>query len=160
MANLQHALDLATTLLKEKGLYEKGWRTTTTRQRRGFGICKYRTKEIGLSAINAPHCTDDAVWNTITHEVAHALAGHEAGHGWLWQKIHKELGGNGQRLATNDYYYEGKKPEALIQAKVATFTGLCPQGHVHHRYKKPTREVSCGICSRHFDNRYIIKWER
>jgi SprT protein len=161
MANLQNALSLATELLKEKGLYQQGWRATTTRQRRGMGVCRYRQKEIGLSAINTPHGTDDAVWNTITHEVAHALAGHEAGHGWKWQQIHRELGGNGQRLATNDYYIGGEKPKALIESKhKPAYIGLCPNGHTHYRYKYPTRTTTCGQCSRRYDERYKITWER
>lgn len=41
------------------------------------------------------------VLNSILHEIAHGLTpGH--GHGRIWAEVFKKIGGNGQRLASNE----------------------------------------------------------
>ena len=46
-------------------------------------------------------CGPDAVHNTFTHELAHAVAGHDAGHGPVWRTAHRQLGGTAAR--THNY---------------------------------------------------------
>jgi hypothetical protein len=36
--------------------------------------------------------------------------------------------------------------------------GTCPGGHIHYRYKRPTRTTACGKCSRRFDPQFAIEW--
>ena len=159
MANLNDAIALAQSLLKEKGLAQQGWRVTLTRAKRGAGVCKYRTKQIGLSAYVIPAMTEDSAFNTITHEVSHAIAGHKAGHGYEWQRIHNELGGNAKRTYNDDSFIEGVKPDHLQRdrSKDATYKGVCPHGHISYRYKlKRGALYSCSVCSPRFDKRFLI----
>lgn len=155
MADIQKSVELATKLLKDKGLYQIGWRVILTRSKRGSGICKYYSKQIGLSALVFPQLKEESAFNTVTHEIAHAIAGNKAGHGLEWQRIHRELGGNGQRLYTEKSFIDEKRPDKLIP-----WIGTCPNGHQHHKYRRPTKPVSCGECSRQFDKRYLISWKQ
>lgn len=162
MANVQHLVELTTALLKEqkaleshRTLYDEGWRVELTHARRQAGVCRHRNKRIGLSALLMPAFTDDSAWNTATHEVAHAIAGHGYGHDAVWKMIHRKLGGTAERLYRNDAFIDGTHPKE----HTAPIVGTCPNGHTHHRYKMPRSKKSCGLCSRRFDERYLITWE-
>jgi hypothetical protein len=158
MANLQNAVDLTKALLNETGLTAQGWKVILTRAKYRAGVCKHRNKEIGISAVVTPTHTEDAVWNTITHEVAHALVGTGHGHDHVWKNKHRELGGNAKRCYDNNSYIGGAPPEHLTRnrSEDAKYKGTCPSGHVHYRYKMPIRKTSCGQCSRRYDERYLI----
>ena len=164
MANLQNALELTTLLLKEKGLYEQGWRVTTTRGKQTAGWCNYRKKQIGLSAYVIPAHTEDATFDTITHEVAHAIAGKRAGHGWEWKRIHQELGGNAKRTYGKESFIDGREPDHLKRAprSEAPYVGTCPNGHEYNRFRIPRREreQSCSKCCPRFNRDYLITWKR
>jgi hypothetical protein len=56
-------------------------------------------KEIVLSL---PFFADEAndLHATTTHEAAHIVAGHAAGHGPTWRAIHRSMGGKGKRCHT------------------------------------------------------------
>lgn len=111
------------------------------------GLCDYRAKRISVSRHLAARYDDDEIHQVLLHEVAHALAGPAAGHGPGWKKIGVELG------------YEGKRLHGgAIADDLATWIGTCPNGHVHYRYRKPTRVQSCAKCSRTFDTRFQIAW--
>lgn len=155
MADLIKCIKLATELLKSEGLYQNGWRVTLTRAKRGAGNCNYRYKLIGLSKYVIPSMTDESADDTVTHEIAHAIAGHSAGHGWEWQKVHRRLGGNGQRTYNDSSFIDGKKPEVLKPK----YVGTCPGGHRHERHKRPTRETSCSQCCSYFNRDYLIRWK-
>ena len=45
-----------------------------------------------------------------------------------------------------------------IAREVAPWRGQCPVGHEHYRYRKPTRPLSCGVCSRSFTAANLITW--
>lgn len=157
MANLQDSIKLTEILLKDYNL--KDWTVTTNNRKRAFGVCNYSKKTIELSKLLVPICSTSAIWNTITHEVAHALAGHMAGHGPKWQHIHKSLGGNGERLSSLENAVGGKEAKENFISTNYKYVGTCPNGHVSHRNRKPTRKCSCGVCSNRFDNRYIITYK-
>lgn len=57
-----------------------------------LGVCRYREKRIQLSYSHAINGTPDQVTDTILHEIAHALAGQDAGHGPVWKAIARRLG--------------------------------------------------------------------
>ena len=113
------------------------------------GLCNYDAKRISVSRLLAARYEDDEIHQVLLHEVAHALAGARAGHGPRWRQIARDLG------------YEGKRLHGgAIADELAPWVGHCPQGHVHYRYKRPTRVVSCAKCSRRFDPRYEISWRK
>jgi predicted SprT family Zn-dependent metalloprotease len=111
------------------------------------GLCDYQAKRITVSRHLASRYEDDEIHQVLLHEVAHALAGPRAGHGPRWKKVATELG------------YEGKRLHGgAIADDLATWIGTCPNGHVHYRYRKPTRALSCAKCSRRFDPKFQIAW--
>jgi predicted SprT family Zn-dependent metalloprotease len=65
-----------------------------------LGHCNYRKKEIGLSVAHAEHGSIEQVTDTILHEIAHALAGSGAGHGWKWQQQCRIVGANPTRTSS------------------------------------------------------------
>lgn len=96
-------------LLKAHGL--KGWKVLFERSLHRAGSCRYERKEIVFSVHFMETSSPEERRNTITHEVAHALAGSHAGHGERWAAIHRELGGTAnvkglmpQALATHEYF--------------------------------------------------------
>ena len=92
---------------------------------------------------------DDENHQTLLHEVAHALAGPEAGHGARWKKIARGIG-----------YTGGATHNGETATELAPWIGVCPSGHVAHRHRRPTRATSCAKCSPRFDERFLIRWTR
>lgn len=73
----------------------------SARMTRAAGKAKFkglerRPVEIVLSL---PFFADEAndLRSTTTHEAAHVVAGHAAGHGPAWKMVHRSMGGNAQR---------------------------------------------------------------
>jgi len=113
------------------------------------GLCDYDRRRITVSRLLAARYEDDEIHQVLLHEVAHAIAGPGAGHGPRWKAIARELG------------YEGKRLHGgAIADELAPWVGRCPGGHVHYRYRRPTRVVSCARCSRRFDPRFRIEWSK
>lgn len=113
------------------------------------GLCSYDRKRITVSRLLAARYDDDEIHQVLLHEVAHAIAGPRAGHGPRWKAVAAELG------------YEGKRLHGgAIADELAPWIGQCPAGHVHYRYKRPTRVVSCAICSKRFDPAFEISWRK
>lgn len=112
------------------------------------GLCNFSARRITLSRYLASRWDDDDVHQTLLHEVAHALAGPRAGHGPRWRMIARDLGYEGSRLH-----------HGAIADELAPWVGSCPGGHPHFRYRRPTRPMSCGSCSRRFSSAYLIVWE-
>jgi len=166
MANLQHAFELTKSLLDEQGLTAKGWKVTINKRTSSLGLCRHKTKEIQLSAFHFPHCTEDSAWDTITHEVAHAIVGFKRNpysrkreiHGEEWKRVHMSLGGSGRVRATKDDYIDGKAPARAPRSERATYKGTCPNGHVHYRFRLPKGQSSCAISCEHFDKRFLITY--
>jgi predicted SprT family Zn-dependent metalloprotease len=117
--------------------------------KRRAGLCNYTDKRISVSRYLAVRYDDDEIHQVLLHEVAHAIAGPNAGHGAEWKRVAKELGYVGGRLL------DGGAAEEL-----APWRGVCPSGHVHHRYRTPTRIQSCGKCAKGFSKQHTITWER
>lgn len=113
------------------------------------GLCNYTTKRISVSRYLAARYEDDEIHQVLLHEVAHAMAGNRAGHGPKWKAIARSIGYEGKRL------HDGAVAEDL-----APWVGTCPAGHVVHRYRKPTRPLSCAKCSRRYDPTNAITWVR
>ncbi len=120
-----------------------GFDTAKTRA----GLCNYTKKRITVSRYLASRYEDDEIHQVLLHEVAHAIAGTRAGHGPRWKKVAQELGYEGKRLH-----------DGAIANELAPWVGTCPAGHLHYRYRRPTRALSCGRCSARFDPANAIRW--
>jgi predicted SprT family Zn-dependent metalloprotease len=113
------------------------------------GLCNYTNKHISVSRYLAGRYEDDEIHQVLLHEVAHAIAGSRAGHGPKWKAVAAELGYEGKRLH-----------DGAIANELAPWVGTCPAGHLHYRYRKPTRALTCGKCSKRFNPAYVITWQQ
>lgn len=132
MATLAFAQTEARNLLREHGLDVAGWTFKFDNAVRRGGACHYKTKHISVSRKLVPMWSEEEVRDTILHEVAHAMAGHAAGHGPQWRRIATSIGCTGDRTHSN---VTVTKPYAQV----------CPNhgiiGTAHRR-----RDLACGRC--------------
>lgn len=96
---LSDATEYARMALDEHDLTD--WSVTYDRAVRRFGQCRYNEQQISLSAPLVECNGEDAVLDVILHEVAHAIAGHEAGHGPRWKAVARRIGANPTRCYDN-----------------------------------------------------------
>lgn len=152
---INQAITLAKKLLS-KHIELKGWTVTINYRKRAFGVCNYRKNQIELSSHLIPVMTNEAIEDTIIHEIAHALTkGH--GHDRVWKAKCIELGGNGQRLGGVDKYQGGAEGRDLALQKLAKYTLTCPEcGAKYHLNRKPNSARSCGKHGRKFNPLYKL----
>ena len=128
---------------------DPSWTFAFDNAKKRAGLCNYTVRRITVSRYLAARYDDDDVHQILLHEVAHALAGPRAGHGPKWKLTAQNLG------------YEGKRThDGEIADELAPWVGTCPFGHVHYRYRQPTRAFACGLCGRGFDTAFLIQWTR
>lgn len=146
MAELTEVTALAESILREH--LPGDWRFEFDTAKKRAGACHFKTRRITLSRYLAAKHPLEAMRQTLLHEVAHAIAGHAAGHGPVWRATATRLG------------YTGGTTHALeVATEFARWIGTCPNGHEVVRFRRPTaRARSCGSCSRRFDRRYLITW--
>jgi len=113
------------------------------------GQCDFGRHRITVSRHIALRSTDDEVHQILLHEVAHAMVGARAGHGPRWRSAAAAIGYVGTRL------HDGP-----IASELAPWVGTCPAGHEHFRYRTPNRPMACARCSRRYDPRHAITWQR
>lgn len=133
------ALDLAISLLRQHGLLAKGWKIKFDRARKRFGYCDERKKEISLSKPLVILNDRPQIEDTILHEIAHALAGYEAGHGDKWKAIARSIGCNAER---------GYDDTTVVQP-LPKYQAVCKFCYrVVSRETMPKKPISCGRCYR------------
>ena len=89
-ARLEEVAALARRLLDEHGL--ESWRFELGRAERQLGVCRSHTRTIVIGTSHATRDPMAKVRETILHEIAHAIAGPEAGHGPRWKVVARGLG--------------------------------------------------------------------
>jgi predicted SprT family Zn-dependent metalloprotease len=146
--NLTHAEAIATTLMKEYGIWDKGWRFQWNNNKTRLGLCRYGVKTLEMSRLHVPHNDVEFVNETMLHEIAHAIAGSRAAHGWEWQRVYRSIGGNGQRTGNS---------AAQLQT---AWTGKCSNGHSTSQHRAPLRVHSCGKCYPRFKPEFIYVWAK
>jgi len=147
---LEHAKELALELMKQHGL--KFWYFEFDNSKRRFGICRHYRRTIGLSRNLVLLNTKESVKDTILHEIAHALAGPNNGHNWIWRQIALEIGCNGKRCYS-------KEDTILVEG---TLLAKCPNcGKEYGRFRKPRKKYSCGVCSNGiYNEKFLLVFER
>lgn len=126
---------------------DRAWSFGFDHAKRRAGACNYRDKRITVSRYLAARFEDDEIHQVLLHEVAHALAGHDAAHGSAWKRVARTLG-----------YVGGTTHHGETATELAPWVGVCPAGHVTHRHRRPSRASSCARCSRHYDERFALTW--
>jgi SprT protein len=106
-----------------------------------MGQCSHHQRRILLARKLTPIADDDAVRDTILHEIAHALAGPSHDHDATWRRLARSLGC--PDTAHIDPARVGNPRETL-----APWVGTCPAGHVSEvRYfRKPRARYACSVC--------------
>lgn len=137
---LFHAKILAQELMHLHGL--EGWNFEFDRAKKRFGCCNYTQKKISLSADLVSLNSEENVKNTIVHEIAHAIAGHRAGHGKQWKEIVEKIGGTANRCYGNE-----------ITTPLLCFTAYCPSCKVQTQRQKK-RNLMCAKC------KVILSWKK
>ena len=125
--------------MREHGLISKGWSFGWNKRKRSFGLCNYSTKQITLSRFML-ECGEsmESMKGTIMHEIAHAIAGHKAGHGPQWAKVMIELGQEPRRCR--------EARGAVIKHKWYRKCPSCDYKKGYHRRPKD-KDSSCPYCS-------------
>jgi hypothetical protein len=137
--------DYAKFKLEHHGLAYRGWIFVWSKGKRQFGYCDFSKKTIAVSRIIFNALKEDArEWkaqDTVLHEIAHAIAGRQAGHGIKWQNTAVNIGAEASRCADGTLIDQSK-----INSK---YTGTCPNcGNVKpfYRYSKNLYLKACGLC--------------
>ncbi|AJM77149.1 sprT domain-containing protein [Rathayibacter toxicus] len=128
---------------------DSSWSFAFDHARTRGGACHWARKRITVSQLLAARWSDEEVRQTLLHEVAHALAGPEAGHGPQWRRTALRLGCDGSRTHRN--------PTA---DELARWVGTCPSGHIFYRHRRPRHRLACGRCARHPEAAHAIQWRQ
>lgn len=127
--------EMVNELMQKHGLTAQGWRFKWGRGKRRLGCCWCLKKTISVSHYHASNHSEDAVRDTVLHEIAHAISGHEAGHGFLWASKCREIGGNPSRVNTD-------KSVVMPEGKYKWFCPTCGQkGSFYRRPKRPFNRI-------------------
>ncbi len=124
--DLPTAATLASRLMHDHGLIAAGWAFKWNHGRRTLGLCRYTGQTIELSVYFVLKNDEAQVRDTILHEIAHALAGHRAGHGQAWQMACMRIGAKPERTCS---------VADMPKGKWKALCGGC--NTLHHRHKKP-----------------------
>lgn len=126
----------------------QGWRFAYDNAVRRFGCCHYTTRTISLSRKMVELNNEDSVRDTILHEIAHAIAGGNAGHGPKWIYTAKSIGCTGERCYSR----------AVTQTVPPRYTATCAYcGYVSKRHRKPSCRYSCSTCGGgRFNENYLL----
>ena len=81
---------MARRLMDEHGL--TGWTLAFGEARKRLGDCHFRYHVIRISRTHALEGSEEQIRDTVLHEIAHAIAGHGAGHGPLWKATARRIG--------------------------------------------------------------------
>lgn len=154
----EQASSLAWHLMIEHDLVRNGWQFRWTNSHVVFGACSHSHRLIKLSLPITLLNPESEVSDTILHEIAHALAGHDAGHGDAWKEQAIALG------AKPDRCYDTAK----ISTPPARYTAICETCKTvktRHRKPSPTLSCACGTCCKRYnhgkyDPRFILKFVR
>ena len=90
---------------------------------------------LSLSELVVPHLTNDDVRDLILHEIAHLIAGHEAGHGRAWKAACRRIGAKPNRTTDAVPQY--------VQERLSNYTLVCEScGTETYLYRTPKRGLN------------------
>lgn len=150
---------LAKELMEEHNLDWPLWGFRLTRTKLHIGQCRY-TKfnggEISFSKAYL-HLPYNEIRDTILHEIAHAIAGHAAGHGPKWKRVCREIGAT-------------PNPKADLSKELQPawkWTGVCPNNPRHtlqrHALTERGKGLACSACCKTenggvWTSKFLFEW--
>jgi predicted SprT family Zn-dependent metalloprotease len=129
------ALSLARQLMTAHGLQH--WTLGINRRKRALGLCRYDQRRIELSLYFLTSQDAAQVRDTILHEIAHALAGREAGHGPRWKAMCQKVGARPERC---------DKTAVVPAGRWRAECPSCGQTFTRHRRPMRGRKYMCRHC--------------
>lgn len=145
----QEAQILAEQLISQFGLTDYHFEFDNAVER--FGYCSEHKKLISLSKQLTELNSQEAVKDTILHEIAHALTPHQ-NHNEVWQRVCKAIGGNGQRC------YDNNETETPL----TKYTAHCPNCSKDVLRNKKNKHLFCGDCyksnNKRLNKKFKFKW--
>ena len=87
---LREVAGMSRRLMDAHGLTD--WTLAFVEARRRLGDCCHRERTIRIGRAHALEGSEAQIRDTVLHEVAHAIAGPEAGHGPLWRATARRIG--------------------------------------------------------------------
>lgn len=131
-------ISMAQELMKYHGLLDNGWRFKLDRAKARCGCCWFDTKVISVSKfyLQGARVTAQNIRNTVLHEIAHALAGYDAGHGPVWKAIAIDIGCDGNRLNS---IWTGAPRRYIIS---------CACGRIYRTRHRLCKNHTCNHCER------------
>jgi hypothetical protein len=143
--HLDAAAALALRLIERHGL--RDWTLVFDNAKTRAGVCRFDTKQIGLSQPLTRLHAEAEVRDTILHEIAHALVGPGHIHDEVWVRKAREIGCSGTRcVSPGAPQLEGD------------WVGTCPAGHTTTRHRRPERVLSCPECAPQFSTVALFTW--
>jgi predicted SprT family Zn-dependent metalloprotease len=135
---------LACELLVRHGL--RDWSFAFNRRKQEMGLCLYGPRTIFLSVHFIELNEDEAVRDTLLHEIAHALVGPGHGHDAVWRAKCLEVGAKPERCC-----FDVNMPAGRWRARC----GGC--GMVHCRHRRPKHMIGwyCRYCGQ---ERGRLRW--
>jgi len=103
--DMNEAQALTIRLMNDHGIWQQGWRFGWMNGKRIMGMVRervrdfVRTKTLLLSRHMVRLNDESVVRNTILHEIAHAIAGLDNGHNYVWKAVCIAVGANPERCA-------------------------------------------------------------
>lgn len=112
------------------------------------------THGLNMIKLSAPHIetgTREQGWDTVLHEIAHALCPAEEKHGATWRRTARRLGANPSSTAHS----------SPSKADDYAVVGTCPQGHTYGRSQMPAKGRA-HLCMKCCDRNLAggISWKR
>jgi predicted SprT family Zn-dependent metalloprotease len=136
---VHEVVHMAHSLMDKYGLISKGWIFRIDHAKTRCGCCFFDLGIISVSRyyIQSLDVRISDIRNTILHEIAHALAGCDAGHGPLWRLIAKRIGCDGERF---NKVWKGAPKKYEISCDCGAI--WCTRYRLHKMFKTQTCE-SC-----------------
>ena len=94
-------LDLARSEMDKNGLFD--WKLDLDHAKVRAGACFFRERKISFSRNFIKNSNDSEIYDTILHEIAHALVGPKHGHNIVWKNMAKKLGCSAKRCHTLEF---------------------------------------------------------
>lgn len=145
---ITHAVKLAQDLIRENNL---NLQVVTSKTKSSVGRCFFwggRATKIELSEPWVEVLDEQEVKDTILHEIAHAVAGLDAGHGLRWKTVAMSLGARPSTCAKID-----KEVVDKFNQKNAKYHATCPCGKASMYFNRMGKnwqqgKYKCVICGK------------